>query len=119
MGPRAWAMTSRWRARRGPVASRSHTPPPKSAPPNSMYPLSASPRHAATISARLSSGTGHPRRRVSPGPFDGLGAADDLTVQQPHHDDAQEAVEQAEEQERHHQARHRGHRVGGPEHAMN
>ena len=35
IGPIAWAMTSRCRPRRGPRASRSHTPPPKSAPPSS------------------------------------------------------------------------------------
>ena len=33
-GPIASAMSSRWRSWRGPRASRSHTPPPKSAPPS-------------------------------------------------------------------------------------
>src|SRR3954470_11938908 len=104
MGPSAWEMTSRWRLRRGPDASRSHTPPPKSAPPNRMYPLSDRARHPATISARPSSTTGHPPRRVEPGPFDGLGTANDLAIKEPHHDDAEEAIEQGKEQERHHQA---------------
>jgi hypothetical protein len=35
MGPMAWAMSSLWAGPRGPRLSRSHTPPPKSAPPES------------------------------------------------------------------------------------
>ena len=32
MGPMAWTIVSRWARCRGPLASMSHTPPPKSAP---------------------------------------------------------------------------------------
>src|SRR6266545_2170214 len=115
----AWLITSRWRSRRGPVASRSHTPPPKSAPPNSTYALSETAISPARISGSvMSEGTAQPHRHVHAAPLGVARAPDDLTVEQPGHDRAKEAVERGEAEERHDQARHRGHRVGRPEHAV-
>src|SRR3954452_8939905 len=108
----AWAITSRCRFLRGPDASRSQTPPPKSAPANNTYALSDSASTAARTSARSNSGTSD-RGDIHPAPFTGLGAADDLPVEQPCDNNAQKTVEQGEEQEGDDQARHRGHRVCG------
>src|SRR6476620_11860475 len=113
----AWAITSRCRFRRGPDASRSQTPPPKSAPANNTYALSESASTAARTSARSRSGTSD-RGEIHPAPFAGLGAADDLSVEQPGDNDAEKTVEQGEEQEGDDQARHRGDRVRGAEHAL-
>src|SRR6185436_9412967 len=108
----ACAMTSRCRFRRGPDASRSQTPPPKSAPANKTYALSDSASVAARTSGRFRSGTSH-RGDIHPTPFTGLGAADDLPVKQPGNNHAEKTVEQGEEQEGNDQARHGGHRVCG------
>src|SRR3569832_2146402 len=53
IGPIACAMRSRCCCRRGPDASRSHTPPPKSAPPNSTYAFSATTMIQAATSASV------------------------------------------------------------------
>src|SRR5215213_5812917 len=105
-------MTSRCRRRRGPEASRSHTPPPKSAPPNRTYAFSENPRTAARTSESRTSTTGHLRWRVDPRPLCRLGATDDLAVEQPCYDDTKEAVEKCKDQEWHQEPRHRCHRVG-------
>src|SRR5580765_624651 len=119
IGPMAWLITSRWRSRRGPVASRSHTPPPKSAPPNSTYALRETAISPARITGSvMSDGTAHPSRRVHAAPFGGPRASDDLAVEQPGHHRAEEAVERGEAEERYDEARHRCHRVGRPEHAV-
>src|SRR3954468_5392099 len=54
IGPMAFSITVRCSARRGPVASRSQTPPPKSAPPKIRYRTSAATMAAAS---RRSGGT--------------------------------------------------------------
>src|SRR5215208_3916166 len=118
MGPIAWAMTSRCRLRRGPEASMSQTPPPKSAPPKSTYALSDSARMAASASASWSSDTAHDGRCVNPGPVAGLGTAKDLAIEEPSHNHSQKAVQQREQQKRHHQAGHWSNRVGGAKHAL-
>src|SRR3954463_4076194 len=97
MGPIAWAITSRWRLRLGPDASRSHTPPPKSAPANRTYAFSDSASSAARISGRPTSGTADPRRPVAPPPVGRAGTPDDLAVEQPDNDDSEKAIEQGKE----------------------
>src|SRR3954471_16772761 len=113
----AWAITSRCRFRRGPDASRSQTPPPKSAPANNTYALSDSASTAARTSARFNSGTSD-TGDIHPAPFTGFGAADDLPVQQPGDNYSEEAVQQGEEQEGNDQSWHRGHRVCGAQHSL-
>src|SRR6266508_2039597 len=108
----AWLISSRCRSRRGPEASRSHTPPPKSAPARSTYALRESASSPARISARVNSGTADTLGGVHPAPFAGTGAPDDLAIEEPDHYGAQEAVEQGEAQEGHDEPGHRRHRVG-------
>jgi hypothetical protein len=52
IGAMELAINSRCSTRRGPLANRSQTPPPKSAPPMSAYAFSASTMMPATISGR-------------------------------------------------------------------
>src|SRR5215211_752894 len=118
MGPSAWAMTSRWRRRRGPKASRSHTPPPKSAPPNRTYALSESASIAARMSESCTSGTSHLPRGIDASPFCRLGASDNLAVQQPRYDHAKEAIEKREEDERDDEPRDRRNRVSCSKHSI-
>src|SRR5437867_8490467 len=140
-------MGSRWRSPRGPSARRSHTPPPKSAPPRTAYALSATKMTPATRSARVTEhptawyvvsgsqvcapadrlatdatthhsprslrSTGLPPRHVKPPPFRHHRTADEVSVQEPDDDHAQEAVEQGEGDKRHDQPRHRGDGVTG------
>src|SRR5687768_18614105 len=73
---------------------------------------------AATASGRVSSPTRTLRWRIEPGPLGGLGTPDDLAVEQPAHDDPEEAVQESKEHERHHQAGHRGNGVGGSHDAV-
>src|SRR4051795_12605626 len=89
MGPMACAMRSRCCCRRGPEASRSHTPPPKSAPPNSTYVFNATTMIQAATSARV-------RLIVRPS---SRRCADDLLTQQVHDNHAEEPVQQREDQE--------------------
>src|SRR6266550_849796 len=114
----AWLITSRCRSRRGPEASRSHTPPPKSAPAKSTYALRESASIPARTSASVNSGTADTLGGVHPAPFGGTGAPDDLPIEEPDHDGAEEAVEQREAQEGHDETGHRRHRVGGAQGAV-
>src|SRR5437016_1457326 len=107
----AWLITSRCRSRRGPEASRSHTPPPKSAPASSTYALSESASSPAATSGSPTSATTDRLGCIYPAPFGRAGTPDDLTIEQPDHDDAEEAVEQREAQEGHDETGHRRHRV--------
>src|SRR5678816_1003272 len=108
IGPMACATRSRCCCRRGPDASRSHTPPPKSAPPNSTYAFSATMTIQAATSARVRFIVRwSPRRR-----------ADELLTQQVHDDRSQQHVQEREDQKRHHEPRHRRDGVGRSQHAV-
>src|SRR5690349_4277205 len=81
IGPIAFATSSCCRFRRGPDASRSHTPPPKSAPPNSTYAFNATTMTQAATSASVRFIRRLLRRR-----------ADDLLTEEVHDDQSQEHV---------------------------
>src|SRR6476661_764728 len=108
IGPMACAMRSRCCCRRGPEASRSHTPPPKSAPANSTYAFSATTMiQAATSGSVRLIRQGSSRR-----------CAGDLLTQEVDDDRSQEQVQEREYQKRHHEPGHRGDGVGGSKHAI-
>src|SRR5438309_9892514 len=77
-GPMASATARRWSAARGPLANRSQTPPPKSAPARTAYAVSASHRMPATSSALLMSLGDRQGRRAA-----GLSSAGGEHQQQP------------------------------------
>src|SRR5437879_8154043 len=124
-GPIASATRAPCSRARGPRASRSHTPPPKSAPASNTYALSDTTTIPASRSASVISRFPLPASRLAHGPHEPpdtlrhVRAAHDLTVQQPRHDRAEKAVEQREHDERHDEPRHRRHRVPGAHHAVN
>src|ERR671911_2066061 len=80
--------------------------------------VSTKARMAASTSGRPTSGTAHDGGRIHPGPLAGLGTPNNLSVEEPGYDHAEEAVQQGEEQERNHQTRHRRYRVSGAKHAL-
>src|SRR6266436_7391435 len=113
-------MTVRWAARRGPEARRSQTPPPKSAPAKahsrSARPGSARP---ARRGGRREPSSGYPGSDTDRhGRLSGGGAPEDLLVEEPGGDDAEEAIQQGEGDEGDDQPRHGRHRLSRPEHAL-
>src|SRR3989475_11291086 len=60
-----------------------------------------------------------PRRHVEPPPLRDVGTTEDLPVQQPAHDHAEEAVQQREREKRDNKTRHRRHRVPRLHHSVN
>src|SRR5687768_11392043 len=97
-------MAARCSSRRGPRAKRSHTPPPKSAPPNSAYASTTTPAIAATVSAM----------RMSVVKCSILCEPQEQRAQR----DAQEGVQHGKPDERREHVRHRRHRVACPHHAI-
>src|SRR5687768_16186471 len=117
IGPMAPAMSARCRFQRGPPARRSHTPPPKSAPPSNTYALSETITAPARSAARVASGM---LRRHQGGrrALRKLGALDDLAAQEPHDCHRECEIQQSEHQERDHEPGHRRDGVRRAEHPL-
>src|SRR2546425_5111887 len=94
----ACAMASRCARLRGPVAKRSHTPPPKSAPARSAYAITAKSARAAARTSRGMRGLG------------GRGRARGEPAKRGDEDDGEEEGNETEGEERGRDVARRGHR---------
>src|SRR4051794_32782238 len=98
MGAMASEISDRCSFRRGPLASRSHTPPPKSAPPKRTYAVSetriAPASTAASTFGVVASGMRFPFGQPHAAPIRNRRALQDLAPHQPDHADREQDVEQ-------------------------
>src|SRR5882724_6546445 len=110
MGAMASAMASRCSLARGPNASKSHIPPPKSAPPISAYTMSDSKMKMAMMTSSI----GCPRWLV----WHSIGRLQELATQQKHNNDCQKDVNHGENDERHDHPAHWCHSFMGSHHTI-